>query len=252
MILWVWSMRRLTSWVVGACVLTCALLFAVEGIEQAGNGGGWWASLQIRMPLVLRDLLGLTLVFAAGGLALRLRHRDVPGFSTAGVSPARLARVLLAVLVFWNLLLGSALEWWVHQRSDPPGTGWLHGETSSLFVSNEGSDPSVAWGLVHEDGAWTRTKQQISQDELNGLWLSRRPAERSLTQLGSLESRVSQAWWHWRALNLVLPALLAGFAVWFAFQTRLGAGWTLGLPLGLALSTQVLGSMGAQAGQGPW
>lgn len=252
MILWGWTVRKLSAWVVGAMLLTVSLLVAVEGLEQAGTSGDWWGSVQTRLPLLLRDLLGLTLVFAAAGLTLRARARDLQGLSAAGVSPGRVWRAMLGGLLIVNLLLGAALEGWIHQRSVSPGPGWVHGESSSLFVSNGATEEPAAWSLHQIDGDWTKQEVGVEAEDLRALWSSRTPAEQSLVQLGSVESTVAKAWYQWRLFNLVLPALLAGFAVGFILQTSRGVGWSLGLPLGLTLATQIAGSIGAQAGQPPW
>lgn len=253
MILWWWTFRRLSAWVVGSVFLACALLLAVDGVEQAGaDGVSWWVSLSSRIPLMLRDLLGMTLVLAAGSMVLRARRRTLLGFAAAGVSPSRVAASLVSMLLIWSLLLGSALDWWIHQSPESPVNGWVHNGEVSLFVSSQDGEPLQAWSLSQQSGEWRQALESLSVSELEGLWSSRNPAESSLVQLGELESSVSQAWWQWRVLSLVFPALLAGFAVWLVLQTKLGVGWSLGLSLGLTLCTQVLGSMGAQAGLAPW
>lgn len=253
MILWWWTFRRLSAWVVGSVFLACALLLAVDGVEQAGaDGASWWVSLSARIPLMLRDLLGMTLVLAAGSMVLRARRRTLLGFAAAGVSPSRVAASLVSMLLIWSLLLGSALDWWIHQSPESPVNGWVHNGEVSLFVSSQDGEPLQAWSLSQQSGEWRQALESLSASELEGLWSSRNPAESSLVQLRELESSVSQAWWQWRVLSLVLPALLAGFAVWLVLQTKLGVGWSLGLSLGLTLCTQVLGSMGAQAGLVPW
>ncbi|MEC7240381.1 MAG: hypothetical protein VXW32_04030 [Myxococcota bacterium] len=252
MILWWWAFRRLGLWVMGASVLTGLLLLSVEGLEQAGSGRAVWADLQVRIPLLLRDLLGLTLVFAGGGMMLRARQRDLPAFSLAGVSPTRLALVVGGILVLWSTVLGIALDGWIHQAPTQARTGWVTDGTDSVYIANGETPPATAWSLRFEGGEWRESQQNVDAGELSRLWSTRRPAEGSLAALRSSESQVSTAWWQWRVLNLVFPALLAAFAVWLALFTQLPSGWTIGLSLGLTLCTQVVGSMSAQAGQAPW